>query len=223
MNDSAYSVFITSFDPERKIRGIRRVREVTGFGLAQAKSLVENCPSVVLNGMYLAQAEELSGLLKDAGMTVEIQTDQVNIPKIKNLDQINFEPKKDQHEPVDFIENDNINYEKLLEFALEKADTFSLVWQDFEFYDSAFELEDKLKPWLISEYSSSSWPGTIKFGGDALVQKYEVNENTIELLRCVTSVFHFIVPDYPEDLAFYKDDKVIFSSVAHEGIATYES
>lgn len=223
MKDSAYSVFITSFDPERKIRGIRRVREVTGFGLAQAKSLVENCPSVVLDGMYLSQAEELSGLLKDAGMTVEIQTDQVNTPKIKKLDQINFEPRKDQHEPVDVIENDDINYEQLLEFALEKADTFSLVWQDFEFYDSAFELEDKLKPWLVSEYSSSSWPGTIKFGESALVQKYEVNESTIELLRCVESVFHFIVPDYPEDLAFYKDNKVIFSSVAHEGIATYES
>ena len=55
------------------------------------------------------------------------------------------------------------------------------------------------------------------------MKKYEVNEETIELLRCVTSVFEFVAPNYPEDLAFYKGDKVIFSSVAHEVTATYET
>jgi hypothetical protein len=55
------------------------------------------------------------------------------------------------------------------------------------------------------------------------VKKYEVNKKTIRLLRCVTSVFDFIAPNYPEDLALYKDDKVIFSSVTHEEIATYET
>ena len=55
------------------------------------------------------------------------------------------------------------------------------------------------------------------------MKKNEVNEETIELLRCVTSVFEFVAPNYPEDLAFYKGDKVIFSSVAHEVTATYET
>jgi hypothetical protein len=223
MDNSAYIVLITSFDPERRIGGIKRIREVTGCGLAEAKLLIENYPSEVMNGMYLTQAEELSGLLKETGMTVEIQIDEANIPIIKNLDQIYFEPIEDHHEPGYFIENKNINYKELLEFALEKADSFSLVWRDYEFYDSAFELEDKLRPWLISEYSSSSWPGTITFGREALVKKYEVNKKTIRLLRCVTSVFDFIAPNYPEDLALYKDNKVIFSSVTHEEIATYET
>jgi ribosomal protein L7/L12 len=91
MDDSAYLVLITSFDPERKIRGIMRIREVTGFGIAKATSIIENCPSEIMNGMYLTQAKELSDLLKDMGMTVEIQIDEENPPEIKNLDQINFE------------------------------------------------------------------------------------------------------------------------------------
>lgn len=95
MDNSAYLVLITSFDPERKIGAIKRIREVTGFGLAKAKSLIENCPSEIMNGMYLNQAEELSDLLKEKGMAFDIQTDAVNIPKIKNLDQISFERYED--------------------------------------------------------------------------------------------------------------------------------
>lgn len=99
MDNSAYLVLITSFDPERKIGAIKRIREVTGLGLAEAKSLVENCPSEIMNGMYLPQAEELIDLLKEKGMAVEIQTDEVNMPIIKKLDQIIFERYEDNHEP----------------------------------------------------------------------------------------------------------------------------
>ena len=45
--------------------------------------------------MYLTQAEELSDLLKEIGMTVEIQIDEANMPMIKTLDQINFESDED--------------------------------------------------------------------------------------------------------------------------------
>jgi len=95
MDNSAYLVLITSFDPERKIIAIKRIREVTGFGLAEVKSLIENCPSEIMNGMYLTQAEELCDLLKEKGLEVEIQTDKVNMPKIKKLDQISFERYED--------------------------------------------------------------------------------------------------------------------------------
>ena len=117
MDESAYLVLITSSDPERKIGGIKRIREVTGFGLAKAKTLIENCPSKIMNGMYLTQAEELSDLLKEIGMVVEIKIDEANLPIIKNLDQINFEPIEDNHESVLFMKNKNFNYEELLEFA----------------------------------------------------------------------------------------------------------
>jgi len=98
--------------------------------------------------MYLTQAEELSDLLKEMGMVVEIKIYKANLPIIKILDQINFEPIEDNHESVLFMKNKNFNYEELLEFALEEADTFSLVGQNFAFDESAFELDEKLSPWL---------------------------------------------------------------------------
>ena len=90
MDNSAYLVSINSFDPERKVVGIKRIREVTGFGLAQAKTLIENCPSEILNGMHLRQAKELSILLEEEGMTAEIQINNEHSPEIRNLDQIDF-------------------------------------------------------------------------------------------------------------------------------------
>jgi large subunit ribosomal protein L7/L12 len=98
MDDSAYLVMITSFNPERKIGGIKRLREVTGLGIANAKSLIENCPSEIMSGMYLAQAEELSKLLENAEMTTEIKVDKENLPEIKNLEQIDFDEYEDNHE-----------------------------------------------------------------------------------------------------------------------------
>lgn len=90
MDSSAYLVLITSFYPERKIGGIKRIREVTGYGLAQAKTLIESCPSEIMNGMYLTQARELSGMLEEIGMTTEIQIDNQRTPEVKNLAQIDF-------------------------------------------------------------------------------------------------------------------------------------
>ena len=114
-------------------------------------------------------------------------------------------------------------YKALLEFALEAADSFSLVWGNFSFDRSAYELIERLSSWIISDYSSSSWPGTELGGGKARVKTFEVNTETIEILKCVDSVFDFKAPKYPEDLAFYSNGKVIFASVAHEGEAWFET
>lgn len=95
MDNTAYLVIITSFDSERKILGIMRIREVTGFGLAQAKNLIENCPSEIMRGMYLSQARELTAMLEDAGMSAEIKPDHQNTPELKNLEQIDFSSNED--------------------------------------------------------------------------------------------------------------------------------
>ncbi len=114
-------------------------------------------------------------------------------------------------------------YKTLLEFALDEADTFSLVWGNFSFDSSAYELIEQLSPWIISDYSSCSWPGTELVGQKARVKTYEVNTETIEILKCVNSVFDFQAPQYPEDLAFYRNGQVVFASVAHEGEAWFET
>jgi len=45
-----------------------------------------------MNGMYPAQAEQLSNLLEDIGMVVEIKADESNEPSLKNLNQLSFAP-----------------------------------------------------------------------------------------------------------------------------------
>ncbi len=116
-----------------------------------------------------------------------------------------------------------VSYEELLDFALEEADTFSVTWRNMAFNQSAFDFVDELSPWLVSDFSSFSWPGTELFGEKARVKTYKVNEQTIESLKCVSSVFDFLAPNYPEDLAFYHGKKVLFGSVAHEGMTWFET
>ncbi len=113
------------------------------------------------------------------------------------------------------------SYEELLDYALENADSFSLVWRNMAFNDTAFELINHLEPWLISNFSCDSWPGTQLTGDKARVYKYKVTTESIKLLECVDSVYSFLAPGFPEDLALYKDKKVLFGSVAHEGMAWY--
>ncbi|MGH1441807.1 MAG: hypothetical protein ACRBBR_16960 [Cellvibrionaceae bacterium] len=113
------------------------------------------------------------------------------------------------------------SYEELLEFGLEEADTFSIVWRNMAFDDSAFDLVEDLSPWLVSDFSSHSWPGTELLEEKARVKTYEVNSETIKILNCVSSVFDLQAPKYPEDLAFYRGKDVLFGSVAHEGMAWF--
>ncbi len=74
---------------------IKRIREITGLGLADAKSLVENLPSVIMDGLFAAQAAELCDLLTSVGMRVERQVDSANPPTLKNLKQMSFDSNDD--------------------------------------------------------------------------------------------------------------------------------
>jgi hypothetical protein len=112
-------------------------------------------------------------------------------------------------------------YDDLLKIALAECDSFTVVWQFGELEESGQELEQALKPWLLEEYSSYSWPGT-QTSQKAHVRKYRVCAESIDALRRVKSVFDLLHPRYPEDLAFYTGEKVRFASIAHEGDAWFE-
>jgi large subunit ribosomal protein L7/L12 len=71
--DARYSVMITAFDPDWKIRGIKAIREETDLGLADAKRLIEETPSTVKRGLARAQADALAMRLRAQRMTVEVQ------------------------------------------------------------------------------------------------------------------------------------------------------
>ncbi len=88
---SAYKVIVLAASPELKITAIKRLREITGYGLAKAKSILDNAPSILMDGMFQRQAKELMQLLEDAGMEAEIQLDQHREPSLKSLKKMTFE------------------------------------------------------------------------------------------------------------------------------------
>ena len=111
-------------------------------------------------------------------------------------------------------------YIKLIDWARDKCDRFSLAWQSSLYIQS--DIEEILKAHKTIEEITSEWPGTKKFDSTAIVRHYRINDLTTDTLRSVNSVFSWRAPDYPEDLAFYtKDDKVWFGSVAHEGFSFF--
>jgi ribosomal protein L7/L12 len=69
--DPLVNVILTDFDDSMKIATIKAVREITGFGLKEAKELVENTPSLVIKGVSTTEAIRIKGILNASGGTVE--------------------------------------------------------------------------------------------------------------------------------------------------------
>jgi large subunit ribosomal protein L7/L12 len=69
----------TSFDVviesagEKKIQVIKEVRTLTSLGLGEAKALVDNAPSTVLEGANKEAAEKAKAVLEEAGATVTLK------------------------------------------------------------------------------------------------------------------------------------------------------
>ena len=55
-----------------KIQTIKAIREITGLGLKEAKSLAEEAGAKVKEGVSKEEAEEIKGKLEEAGADVEI-------------------------------------------------------------------------------------------------------------------------------------------------------
>lgn len=81
-SDTLFDLYLTGFDPARKIQIIQAVREITGIGLKEAKDLVENAPQPIRQGIAREAADTLGARLRDAGGQVEIcpQGAQPSIP-----------------------------------------------------------------------------------------------------------------------------------------------
>lgn len=58
---------------DKKINVIKVVREVTGLGLKEAKTLVDGAPAPVKEGASKEDAEALKAKLEEAGATVELK------------------------------------------------------------------------------------------------------------------------------------------------------
>ncbi len=60
-------------DGGKKVGVIKVVRAITGLGLKEAKEAVENCPSVLKEGVSKAEAEDILKQLQEAGAQAELK------------------------------------------------------------------------------------------------------------------------------------------------------
>jgi large subunit ribosomal protein L7/L12 len=67
-----FTVMLMAFG-EKKINVIKEVRAITGLGLKEAKTLVEEAPKEVKEGVDKDEAAKIKEKLEGAGATVEIK------------------------------------------------------------------------------------------------------------------------------------------------------
>lgn len=69
---TVFRVQLEAFDPTKKISLIKEVRELTGFGLKEAKDLVEAAPRAVKENVAREEAESVKLRLERAGGRVSV-------------------------------------------------------------------------------------------------------------------------------------------------------
>ncbi|RLB84684.1 MAG: 50S ribosomal protein L7/L12 [Deltaproteobacteria bacterium] len=67
-----FDVILTTFG-DKKIQVIKEVRAITGLGLKDAKTLVDEVPKPVKEGISKDEAEKIKSQLEEAGAQVEIK------------------------------------------------------------------------------------------------------------------------------------------------------
>src|SRR5690554_546692 len=67
-----FDVFLAEIG-QKKINVIKAVRELTGLGLKEAKSLVDGAPVNVKESVSKEEAEEMKEKLEEAGATIELK------------------------------------------------------------------------------------------------------------------------------------------------------
>ena len=69
---SAFDVVLTGAG-EKKIQVIKVVRAATGLGVKEAKTLVDEAPKAIKEGVDREEADKLKGELEEAGASVEVK------------------------------------------------------------------------------------------------------------------------------------------------------
>lgn len=73
IQQTEFSVILTSISPDKKIAAIKVVREILGLPLKEAKELIENLPKTIKEGVSMLDAEMFKERLIEAGGKVEIK------------------------------------------------------------------------------------------------------------------------------------------------------
>lgn len=68
-----FDVKLEKYEPAKKIAVIKEIRAITGLGLKEAKTLVEEAPKVFKNAVPKEEAEQLRDKLKEIGAEVVLE------------------------------------------------------------------------------------------------------------------------------------------------------
>ena len=77
-----FNLVLTSFGND-KIKTIKIIRETTGFGLAEAKDVVDNVPCIFFKGIPYEKCNEIKSKFNNYGAIIEIVDDSYNISDLK--------------------------------------------------------------------------------------------------------------------------------------------
>ncbi len=139
--------------------------------------------------------------------------------------------------PIWFIRGEvrNETYRQLLKYICHNCRYFSMVTRDaIDLSANALKILDNLQPYLKETREKQyEWPGTRisreyerLFGKEwfevqgATLRLYNCNKEALEyLLRITDHLYHFVLPDYPEDFTCYRElDDPLLVTVSHEEI-----
>lgn len=97
--------------------------------------------------------------------------------------------------------------------AFEISDFFSLknyCWCKDDY--QCFFMIERLAYYRIDK--GKSFPYSV--WGDYTITYYECNYHTMNIMHDIKNIEEMRYPDYPEDISFYKNDKIWFESTTHE-------
>ncbi|MBO4509441.1 MAG: ribosomal protein L7/L12 [Spirochaetaceae bacterium] len=66
-NSSVKSVWLESVDPMKKISVVKTIYDIRGLGLAEAKELVDNVPSLIKDNLSDKEVNEIISMINSAG------------------------------------------------------------------------------------------------------------------------------------------------------------
>jgi len=91
-----------------------------------------------------------------------------------------------------------------------------------DFDTPALNIKSELKRFQLSRARTDSWPGTTLIGHKADVITYSIAAAATGVLTRPGSLFGWLAPRFPEDLAFYAaDGTCTVETIAHERDARF--
>lgn len=118
------------------------------------------------------------------------------------------------------------NYDVLLKYAFKNSDLFSVITYLRKPYSQVppkCEHDEQLKD--LNEYlvrqilGIREWSNGGTNNNHMVMNVYACNKSTLKILQTLDNILMPIQNDLPEDICFYKKDRVWFSSISHEEIA----